>query len=253
LQTITSYLPNNKCNANVEHHDHENEVQHMHKHENEQNSQKNGCLCVQFNNSTNSNQESATMQLPSRQSSLTAVKKADSVRKSEPTEEPLVRNHSHSHGHSHAFGHIHNYLAQGKHNYKTPREKAHHDHHIKHERQINDVKLIAWMVLMGDGLHNFSDGLAIGASFASSITTGFGTSIAVLCHELPHEIGDYAVLRRAGVSFKRALLFNAISGVLCMIGVIVGLLIGGFELFKNWSFLFIAGTFLYISLVDMVS
>ena len=105
---------------------------------------------------------------------------------------------------------------------------------------------------MGDGLHNFADGLAIGASFASSLTTGFGTAIAVLCHELPHEIGDFAVLRRAGVSLKRALFFNAISGVLCMFGVLVGLLIGSYAILTNWAFLFIAGTFLYISLVDMV-
>ena len=106
---------------------------------------------------------------------------------------------------------------------------------------------------MGDGLHNFADGLAIGTSFASSLSTGFGTAIAVLCHELPHEIGDFAVLRRAGVSLKRALIFNAVSGVLCMVGVLVGLLIGAYAFLSNWAFLFIAGTFLYISLVDMVS
>lgn len=140
-----------------------------------------------------------------------------------------------------------------KHIYKSNREKAHHDHHMKHEKEISDIKLIAWMVIMGDGLHNFADGLAIGASFASSLTTGFGTAIAVLCHELPHEIGDFAVLRRAGVSLKRALVFNAVSGVMCMLGVFCGLLIGGYQLLTNWAFLFIAGTFLYISLVDMVS
>ncbi len=106
---------------------------------------------------------------------------------------------------------------------------------------------------MGDGLHNFADGLAIGASFASSLTAGFGTSIAVLCHELPHEIGDFAVLRRAGVSLRRALVFNALSGVLSCIGTFVGLIIGSYPAFSNWAFLFIAGVFLYISLVDMVT
>lgn len=140
-----------------------------------------------------------------------------------------------------------------QHVYRSNREKAHHDHHMMHEKEISDVKLIAWMVIMGDGLHNFADGLAIGASFASSLTTGFGTAIAVLCHELPHEIGDFAVLRRAGVSLRRALVFNAVSGVMCMFGVLCGLLIGGYQLLTNWAFLFIAGTFLYISLVDMVN
>ncbi len=139
------------------------------------------------------------------------------------------------------------------HKYKSSREKAHHEHHMKHEREITDIKLIAWMVLMGDGLHNFADGLAIGASFASSLTAGFGTSIAVLCHELPHEIGDFAVLRRAGVSLTRALVFNALSGVLCCIGTFVGLIIGSYPAFTNLAFLFIAGVFLYISLVDMVT
>jgi len=146
-----------------------------------------------------------------------------------------------AHGHSHG------------HKYKSSREKAHHEHHMKHEREITDIKLIAWMVLMGDGLHNFADGLAIGTSFASSLPLGFGTSIAVLCHELPHEIGDFAVLRNAGVSLRRALIFNALSGVLCCIGTFVGLIIGGNPAFSNWAFLFIAGVFLYISLVDMVT
>lgn len=51
------------------------------------------------------------------------------------------------------MGHSHSHV------YKSSREKAHHDHHMKHEKEISDVKLIAWMVIMGDGLHNFADGL----------------------------------------------------------------------------------------------
>lgn len=49
---------------------------------------------------------------------------------------------------------------------------------------------VAWMVVLGDGLHNFTDGMAIGAAFSANIAGGFSTAIAVLCHELPHELGN---------------------------------------------------------------
>ena len=192
----------------------------------------NNCVCEESMLNSENNSESDSKSL----NKINELKNSNQKR----SNSMLIATTGHSHGHSHS------------HKYKSSREKAHHDHHRKHEKEISDIKLIAWMVLMGDGLHNFSDGLAIGASFASSLTTGFGTAIAVLCHELPHEIGDFAVLRRAGVSLKRALVFNAVSGVLCMLGTLVGLLIGGFPALTNWIFLFIAGTFLYISLVDMV-
>jgi zinc transporter 10 len=67
------------------------------------------------------------------------------------------------------------------------------------------------------------------------------------------QIGDFAVLRRAGVSMKTAVIFNIVSSIFCFIGVIVGVLVGGIQKLNSWSFLFIAGTFIYISLVDIVS
>lgn len=115
------------------------------------------------------------------------------------------------------------------------------------------IKSSILMIILGDGLHNFSDGLAIGVSFSSSITTGVGTSLAVFFHELPHEIGDFAVLRKNGYSMRKALLFNILSSILCFFGVLIGLALGSIEKFSNWSFLFIAGSFIYISLVDLVS
>lgn len=78
--------------------------------------------------------------------------------------------HSHSHGHGHGHGHAHCDTVPGS------------------------VAAVAWMVILGDGIHNFSDGLAIGAAFASSVTGGVSTSVAVLCHELPHEIGESSSL-----------------------------------------------------------
>jgi len=53
---------------------------------------------------------------------------------------------------------------------------------------------VAWMVVMGDGLHNFTDGMAIGAAFSANIAGGFSTAIAVLCHELPHELGIVSLI-----------------------------------------------------------
>ena len=68
-----------------------------------------------------------------------------------------------------------------------------HGHGHSHGTEVPDsVAAVAWMVILGDGLHNFSDGLAIGAAFANGLAGGFSTSIAVFCHELPHELGKLA-------------------------------------------------------------
>ena len=68
------------------------------------------------------------------------------------------------HGHSHAHSHVHS----------APRT----------------IASVAWMVILGDGIHNLADGMAIGVAFASGTWSGVSTSVAVLCHELPHEIGE---------------------------------------------------------------
>ncbi|XP_062568479.1 zinc transporter ZIP6-like isoform X2 [Saccostrea cucullata] len=114
------------------------------------------------------------------------------------------------------------------------------------------VSAIAWMVILGDGIHNFSDGLAVGAAFSNSITGGISTSIAVFCHELPHEIGDFAVLLRAGMTVKQAIIYNCVSSVLGFFGMIIGVLIGNIGTATLWIFAAIGGIFLYIAFVDML-
>uniref|UniRef100_A0A5K3EHM3 Zinc transporter ZIP10 n=1 Tax=Mesocestoides corti TaxID=53468 RepID=A0A5K3EHM3_MESCO len=111
---------------------------------------------------------------------------------------------------------------------------------------------VAWMVIMGDGLHNFTDGMAIGIAFAVSIAGGISTTVAVFCHELPHELGDFAVLLKTGMGIKEALFFNVVSSVLCLIGMLVGIGVGNVEAASAWIFAFTAGTFVYIALVDML-
>ncbi|XP_067651865.1 zinc transporter ZIP10-like [Haliotis asinina] len=127
-----------------------------------------------------------------------------------------------------------------------------HGHSHREGPLPGTVSAIAWMVILGDGVHNFSDGLAIGAAFASSITGGISTSIAVFCHELPHEIGDFAVLLRAGMSVKQAVVYNCLSSVLCFIGMLIGVFLGNIEEASMWIFASVGGMFIYISLVTMV-
>ena len=68
-------------------------------------------------------------------------------------------------------------------------QNRHHHHHSHSIAESTSIAAVAWMVIVGDGFHNFSDGLAVGAAFSASLTSGLTTAIAVFCHELPHELG----------------------------------------------------------------
>nr|ABC86269.1 RE41071p [Drosophila melanogaster] len=139
----------------------------------------------------------------------------------------ILREHESSHhGHSHRHGHVH-----------SPPET---------------LSAVAWMIIMGDGLHNFTDGMAIGAAFAENIAGGFSTSLAVFCHELPHELGDFAILIKAGMSVKSAVYYNLLTGVLSFIGMIFGIAFGQSQDVAQWMFAVAAGLFIYIALVDMM-
>ncbi|CAH8551640.1 unnamed protein product [Schistosoma guineensis] len=128
-----------------------------------------------------------------------------------------------------------------------------HGHSHGHSHEVPEsVAAVAWMVIMGDGLHNFTDGMAIGAAFAQSISGGLSTSVAVFCHELPHELGDFAVLLKTGMRIKEAMFFNIISSILCLFGMLVGIGVGNVESASYWIFAITAGTFIYIALVDMM-
>lgn len=126
------------------------------------------------------------------------------------------------------------------------------DHHHHHQKQHQKgAKSVIMMIVTGDGMHNFFDGLAIGVAFAGGgVGGGLSTSVAILCHELPHEVGDFAVLLNAGLSTKRAVMYNFLSAVLCFIGMTVGVIVGKMDTGLLSSV--IAGMFLYIALVNMI-
>ncbi|XP_012889911.1 PREDICTED: zinc transporter ZIP14 isoform X1 [Dipodomys ordii] len=116
--------------------------------------------------------------------------------------------------------------------------------------RYSDIGTLAWMITLSDGLHNFIDGLAIGASFTVSVFQGISTSVAILCEEFPHELGDFVILLNAGMSIQQALFFNFLSACCCYVGLAFGILAGS-HFSANWIFALAGGMFLYISLADM--
>ncbi|XP_039378268.1 metal cation symporter ZIP14 isoform X3 [Mauremys reevesii] len=116
--------------------------------------------------------------------------------------------------------------------------------------RYSDIGTLAWMITLSDGLHNFIDGLAIGASFTVSVFQGISTSVAILCEEFPHELGDFVILLNAGMTIQQALFFNFISACCCYLGLAFGILAGS-HFSANWIFALAGGMFLYIALADM--
>eukprot|EP00076_Gallus_gallus_P033174 XP_024998712.1 zinc transporter ZIP14 isoform X4 [Gallus gallus] len=118
------------------------------------------------------------------------------------------------------------------------------------EVRYSDIGTLAWMITLSDGLHNFIDGLAIGASFTVSVFQGISTSVAILCEEFPHELGDFVILLNAGMTIRQALFFNFISACCCYVGLAFGI-VAGSHFSANWIFALAGGMFLYIALADM--
>nr|XP_006117960.1 zinc transporter ZIP10 [Pelodiscus sinensis] len=143
-----------------------------------------------------------------------------------------------------------------KHNHHWHHKHSHHSHgHCHSGKDLKDTGIanIAWMVIMGDGIHNFSDGLAIGAAFSAGLTGGISTSVAVFCHELPHELGDFAVLLKAGMTVKQAIVYNVLSAMMAYVGMLIGTAVGQYaNNITLWIFAVTAGMFLYVALVDML-
>ncbi|XP_053342773.1 zinc transporter ZIP6 isoform X1 [Clarias gariepinus] len=156
------------------------------------------------------------------------------------------------HHHHHNYHHILHHHHSQNHHPHTHTHRHTQSYSVQHFENAG-VATLAWMVIMGDGLHNFSDGLAIGAAFTESLSSGLSTSVAVFCHELPHELGDFAVLLKAGMSVKQAILYNLLSAMMGYLGMITGILIGHYaENVATWIFALTAGLFMYVALVDMV-
>ncbi|MBI5227056.1 ZIP family metal transporter [Candidatus Micrarchaeota archaeon] len=125
--------------------------------------------------------------------------------------------------------------------------------HYQHNDHEEHEKPIAYLITIGDGLHNFFDGVAIAAGFMSSNALGITTTLAVTVHEIPHEIGDFILLIHGGFSKKKALVYNLLSGLTAVLGAV--LFFFAAEHIKNlevYGLAFTAGSFLYIAGTDLL-
>ncbi len=122
-----------------------------------------------------------------------------------------------------------------------------------HEDQKEQVHPMALTNLIGDSLHNFIDGMIIAGSFLISVPVGIATTLAVVFHEIPQEIGNFGVLVHAGMSRGRALWFNFLSAVTAIIGAVIVLFIGTeVTLFLTAIVALTIGGFIYIAGSDLI-
>ncbi|MGV8150460.1 MAG: ZIP family metal transporter [Candidatus Woesearchaeota archaeon] len=124
--------------------------------------------------------------------------------------------------------------------------------HKKDESHKDHPHAFAVMNLFGDAFHNFIDGILIATSYVISIPVGIATTIAVIFHEIPQEIGDFGVLLAGGFSKSKAILMNILVGATAVLGTIVGFVLINTESMLAFLLPFSAGNLLYIVLADLI-
>lgn len=118
---------------------------------------------------------------------------------------------------------------------------------------VGEIKVAGYLNLAADFTHNFTDGLAIGASYLAGSSIGLVTTVTILLHEVPHEIGDFAILIQSGCSRKRAILLQLSTAVGALTGTVISLLAEGIgDAATSWILPFTAGGFIYIATVSVI-
>ena len=129
-------------------------------------------------------------------------------------------------------------------------EKFLHWHHHGEDKDEPHIHPVGKLVLFSDGVHNFIDGIIIGVSFIVSIPVG---TVAVILHEIPQEIGDFAVLLHAGYTKSRALWLNFLSALCAVLGVVLTIVLGETgRVFTEWILPIAAGGFIYVAVADLI-
>lgn len=128
-----------------------------------------------------------------------------------------------------------------------------HKAHCPPPEETSGISEFAILNLVGDGAHNFLDGMLIAVSFGVSVSLGIAASIAIIFHELPQEIGDFSVLLYGGFSRTKALVFNFISALTAIVGVIFAhFYTNRVPGFNPFLIALTAGGFIYIAAVELI-
>ncbi len=126
-----------------------------------------------------------------------------------------------------------------------------HDHH--HDFDAQQAGRGGLSVLVGDGIHNFCDGIIIAAAFLADTGLGVVTALAIVAHEIPQEAGDYIVLLNAGFSRRKALFYNALSGLAAVAGGVLGyFLVGPWEAALPYLLVAASSSFIYVAVADLL-
>lgn len=130
----------------------------------------------------------------------------------------------------------------------------HHEHVHKHDAACaHDTLPVGPLSLIASGVHNFIDGAIIAASYLAGMQAGIATTVAVIMHEIPHEIGDLGILLHAGFTKRKAFLYNFYSGLVALVGAATVLTLGaGGSEVVSALVPFAAGNFIYIAGSDLV-
>ncbi|MDB5763382.1 MAG: family metal transporter [Herminiimonas sp.] len=136
------------------------------------------------------------------------------------------------------------------------RHSHHHEgdgHAHEHGHDAHEAGKAGWMILVGDGLHNFTDGILIAAAFLANPNLGVVTGLAIIAHEIPQEIGDFIVLLNAGFTRTRAYVYNLICSLMAVVGGLLGY--ATLERATDWIpyvLVFASSGFIYIAVSDLM-
>uniref|UniRef100_A0A3Q3W0U4 Zinc transporter SLC39A7 n=1 Tax=Mola mola TaxID=94237 RepID=A0A3Q3W0U4_MOLML len=169
----------------------------------------------------------------------------------------------HGHSHSHSHGGPKEKDSDGEDEKEKKKEKGHKEGtvHCDHTPLTlfsilstnTDIKVSGYLNLAADFIHNFTDGLAMGASFLVGSTVGTVTTLTILLHEVPHEIGDFAILIQSGCTKRKAIFLQLLTAIGALAGTTCSLLAQGVgTAATGWILPFTAGGFVYIATVTVL-